>query len=190
MCGPQKVNTTSRQVGGGTLATTALPLSSFLLKNSQFQSNLVFVGQKARETGPMVQPCTRTIPASDPQRRGPKVPSTRGAAGSNVSATSTVTYMKPAPPVTRTRFAKLPGGPHGSSRTTVDILPRSSARCRRTQSLGTRGARLHDVLRHTPPPTRSKEVSRSFRVLRFHSLRWRGWQWHCAGACSWPALPR
>lgn len=81
MCGPQKVNTTSRQVGGGTLATTALPLSSFLLKNSQFQSNLVFVGQKARETGPMVQPCTRTIPASDPQRRGPKVPSTRGAAG-------------------------------------------------------------------------------------------------------------
>lgn len=45
-----------------------------------------------------------------------------GFVGRNFSATSTVTYMKPAPPVTRTRFAKLPGGPERSSRLAADIF--------------------------------------------------------------------
>lgn len=49
-----------------------------------------------------------------------------GVLGSHYSASVAVTYMKPAPPVTRSRFAKLLGGPKGSVRPAADISQLSS----------------------------------------------------------------
>lgn len=44
-----------------------------------------------------------------------------GFLGSHYSASGAVTYMKPAPPVTRSRFANLPGGPKDSALPAADI---------------------------------------------------------------------
>jgi hypothetical protein len=62
--------------------------------------------------------------------------------------------MKPAPPVTRTRFAKLPG-PRGSASTAADIAQLGSAQHRKAPGVTTREKYHHDLLRHSlsaPPP--------------------------------------
>lgn len=73
------------------------------------------------------RPCLKTLPISDPQSwsQVAKGKQSRrkglGFLGSHGSASGAVTYMKPAPPVTRTRFAKLLGGPQGSAWPSADI---------------------------------------------------------------------
>ena len=70
-----------------------------------------------------------------------------GFLGSHYSASDAVTYMKPAPPVTRTRFAKLLGGPEGSAPPAADISRLSSAWHHKATGLCTVGRSLRDLLR-------------------------------------------
>lgn len=58
-----------------------------------------------------------------------------GFLGSHYSASGAVTYMKPAPPVTRTRFAKPLGGRKGSGRPAADISQLSRDWNRKTPRL-------------------------------------------------------
>lgn len=189
MCAPQQVRDGRHLKAGRRRRTTAaLLLSSFWgagVKEVAISKQPRLCRSKSKGNWVDVPTVLSDPPASHPQSRGPKEKKSRRAAEKGqdlwgatsrqqhryLHETSTPGHQDPLHEAAgRTRRLFLAWSRHFSA---------PQRQRRRARWPKTRGTRLHDVLRHGPPPTRSKEVSSNFRVVPDHSARGR------AGGVGW-----